>query len=226
MKTPFPRRSRFNPAVPESLKDYSMTSPLLMDGSNFPCKGYAKGATVATYAAGSNIAVEMSGSVFHSGGHCQFSVSYDDNTYVVLKTVMKNCFVGTGLTFQVPLPAGTPPCTRCTFSWTWVNAIGNREFYMNCADIKITNTLPNVGLIGKKMVVANLPSYPQVPESPPSAYDGSDLYSKAPTITVGASGSVPTTTRTTTTSTSSTPRPTTSFCATRTVTVVRIVTAR
>ena len=99
MKYPPPRLSKFNPSVPQLEIDYSMSSPLLADGSKLPCKKYPKGQVVATFQAGSSITVEMFGTAVHGGGHCQFSVSYDDKTFVVLRTVMKNCFVGTGLNF-------------------------------------------------------------------------------------------------------------------------------
>ena len=137
MRYPAPRRSKFNPFVQEADKDYSNVDPLFENGSNFPCKSYAPDRAVATFSPGDTIPVVMSGSVFHQGGHCQFSLSYDDQNFVVLGEYMKNCFVGTGLQFNIKLPETTPPCDRCTLAWSWVNAVGNREFYMNCADIRI-----------------------------------------------------------------------------------------
>lgn len=184
MKYPPPRRSKFNSFVAESQRDYDMIAPLLMDGSNFPCKKYKPGQTVATLIAGNNFQIEMSGSVFHAGGHCQFSISYDGINFIVLKTVLKNCFVGTGLKFSVPIPIGTPQCNQCIFAWSWVNAIGNREFYMNCADIRIINRSRRQRLSSRLMTVANLPGYPQIPEFPPSTYDGSDLYNNAKIKTI------------------------------------------
>ena len=68
-----------------------MVAPLLASGANFPCKRYPAADVVNTYNAGETITVQMSGDIFHEGGHCQFSISYDDQTFVVLKTVMKNC---------------------------------------------------------------------------------------------------------------------------------------
>lgn len=199
MSYPPPRKSKFNPNVPLDQIDYSMTNPLLADGSNFPCKGYSKGPIVATFNAGDTIPIQMDGSVFHMGGHCQWSISYDDTQFLVLKTVMKDCFVGTGLNLQVTIPSTAPQCDNCTFTWSWVNAIGNREFYMNCADIKINNEHSGQ-LVGPKMVVANLPGFPTIPEFPPSIYDGSDLYENAPKITIG-SGSTTSSTSTSSTST-------------------------
>jgi hypothetical protein len=59
MKSPTPFRSKFIvPNAPNT--DFSMTSPLLEDGSNFPCKGYQHDdlANVATLTAGGNLEVE------------------------------------------------------------------------------------------------------------------------------------------------------------------------
>lgn len=39
MSNPYPIKSKLDPTQKEADKDYSMTSPLLADGSNFPCKG-------------------------------------------------------------------------------------------------------------------------------------------------------------------------------------------
>lgn len=199
MMFPPPRRSRFNTLIPESQIDYSMVAPLLSDGSQLSCKRYSRTGIVASFSAGQTITVQMSGSVFHSGGHCQFSVSYDEKTFVVIKTYMKDCFVGTGLSFSMQLPSTTPPCTKCIFAWSWVNAIGNREFYMNCADITISNW--NSGskyLIGRNYTIANMPNYPTIPEFPQSTYDGSDIYASAPIVTVYGGGNIPATTATTT----------------------------
>ena len=61
MASPPPLRSKSNPNTPENLIDYSMTSPLISDGSNYPCKGYLADTegkeSVATWAAGSTQSV-------------------------------------------------------------------------------------------------------------------------------------------------------------------------
>lgn len=191
LEFPTPRKSRFNTAIPEPSIDYNMVAPLAADGSQLYCKRYAAGNVVATFTAGQSITAVLSGSVFHSGGHCQFSISYDDNTFVVLRTDIHDCFVGTGLRFAMTIPSATPACDRCTFAWTWVNAVGNREFYMNCADIRIVNDATPASdqvLSGKKLTVANMPGYPTIPEFPPADDDMSDLYDAAPVISVTGSG--------------------------------------
>src|SRR5271170_3775829 len=76
-------RNAKNPNVPSGSADYSITSPLKADGSNFPCKGYqsdlgsAAGASVATWAAGSTYNFSLEGGAPHNGGSCQVSLSYD-----------------------------------------------------------------------------------------------------------------------------------------------------
>ncbi|KAG5459956.1 MAG: hypothetical protein BJ554DRAFT_8061 [Olpidium bornovanus] len=167
MQSPAPRRSKYNPFTPPADVDWSMTSPLLADGSNFPCKGYPAGRNVAVIKAGSTFKVQMAGTVFHMGGHCQWSVSYDGGkTFLVLKTVLNNCFTGTGLSIDVPIPKGLPRCEHCVFAWSWINAVGNREFYMNCADVGVISASKGP-FTGPSMVVANLPGFPSIPEFPP-----------------------------------------------------------
>ncbi|ORX65414.1 WD40 repeat-like protein [Linderina pennispora] len=68
------------------------------------------------------------------------------------------------------------------FSWTWVNAIGNREFYQNCADIAITGASPS--LSGKAMTILNYPGYPTVPEFMGNFNTGMEYYQNATTVTV------------------------------------------
>lgn len=190
MKSPPPRRSKYNPSTPQGDIDYSMTSPLLDNGSNFPCKRYPAGRNVAVVKAGSVLNVQMAGTVFHLGGHCQWSISYDGGkTFLALKTVLNNCFTGTGLSIPVPFPRGLPRCEHCVFAWTWVNAVGNRELYMNCADIGVSSTSSGP-FTGPSMVVANLPGFPRIPEfRPGSGQDaGTALYRNAKKVTVRASG--------------------------------------
>jgi hypothetical protein len=70
--------------------------------------------------------------------------------------------------WPVKLPNNLPSCERCTFAWSWVNAIGNREFYMNCADVRIVGG-PGRTIRGSGIFLANLPGYSKYQ---PSARDG------------------------------------------------------
>ncbi|KAB8737494.1 hypothetical protein FH972_026453 [Carpinus fangiana] len=134
-------RSKFNPTTPQSLIDYSMTSPLLADGSNFPCKGYQNDrpiGVVATYNAGSTYQLELAGSATHEGGSCQLSLSYDNGkTFRVIKSMIGGCPLTPTYDFTIPdfAPNGT-----ALFAWTWQNQVGNREFYMNCAEVAILSS--------------------------------------------------------------------------------------
>lgn len=70
--------------------------------------------------------------------------------------------------WPVQLPTNLPSCGKCTFAWTWVNAIGNREYYMNCADVKIVGG-PGRSIQGRPLFLANLPGFAQYT---PPAHDG------------------------------------------------------
>ncbi|KAI9216079.1 hypothetical protein BC828DRAFT_352868, partial [Blastocladiella britannica] len=133
MSDPAPRQNKGNPG-PNGQIDFSYTSPL----GAFPCKGYPAQAPVASVAAGSSIPVTLSGGAQHDGGHCQFALSYDgDKSFVVIDTLIRECVRKENpqqLSLQIP---ATAPSGKATLAWTWINAVGNREYYMSCADITI-----------------------------------------------------------------------------------------
>lgn len=122
--------------------DSSQTSPI--SGANFPCKGTLgllgtpKGASVATWQAGSSQKAVISGGAFHGGGSCQFSLSYDKGkTFKVLHSYIGSCPLDNGdSSFDFKVPADAPN-GEALFAWTWFNQIGNREMYMNCAVITV-----------------------------------------------------------------------------------------
>ncbi|KAJ9661019.1 hypothetical protein H2198_002178 [Neophaeococcomyces mojaviensis] len=147
MKTPTP----FN--TPDS-------SPILTDGSNFPCKiaggsGDVKSGPANVMTVGQTNSLSFTGGATHGGGSCQVSMakgtSVNQNTkWMVIYSIEGNCPIegSTNLSgdpndsgsmkfdFAVPdhpdLPAGD-----YTLAWTWNNKIGNREFYMNCAYVQL-----------------------------------------------------------------------------------------
>lgn len=131
--------------------DYSNTDPL-GGRRTFPCAGKKAGPIVATYSAGDSIDVVLTGSATHDGGHwlvlprngvssllfltcaadgsmdSQFALSYDAGvSWVVLKTVYRECLRGEGYNYSVPIPSSAPKADRAVLLWTWMNAIGNRE---------------------------------------------------------------------------------------------------
>lgn len=142
MSYPPPFRSKDNPHKTET--EWSMTSPLLPDGSNYPCKGFHSdmgtpgGASVADWNAGGNYHFTLKGGANHAGGSCQASLSYDGGkTFTVIKSIIGNCPATIEPTdYDVTVPADAPSGSAL-FAWTWFNNLGNREMYMNCAHITI-----------------------------------------------------------------------------------------
>ncbi|KAI8058391.1 hypothetical protein BDF22DRAFT_665440 [Syncephalis plumigaleata] len=181
MSKPPPRGSKFGPD--KANVDYSNTSP-----THQICKGKPAGAIVATYSAGSSVDVEIVGGAPHNGGHCQFSLSYDGGkTFVVIQDVMDNCLIAS-TKYSVSIPATAPSADKAIFAWSWINATGNREYYMNCADIAIKGKQGG-SITGPKMLVANILGGPTVPEFPNGgAAIGRKLFAERPKITVNGSG--------------------------------------
>ncbi|TNY23742.1 hypothetical protein DMC30DRAFT_413864 [Rhodotorula diobovata] len=158
---PLPINSKFDPQTAEANKDYSMQSPLLADGSNYPCKGYNTPSAyssldaTATLKAGSSFEVEFAaGGATHGGGSCQFSVSYDQGkTFAVIHSVIGGCPLQS--TYSVPIPSSLPSATKATFAWTWFNLVGNREEYMNCAIVDIQGSSSSGSYTGPGLFRAN-----------------------------------------------------------------------
>lgn len=134
-------------------------SPLLADGSDFPCKQRsgvydAEGAS-NTMAVGSTNQLTFIGSAVHGGGSCQVSLTTDlqptkNSKWMVIKSLEGGCPADVAgnlpsnsataadpTTFSYTIPEGIAP-GQYTIAWSWVNKIGNREFYMNCGPATIT----------------------------------------------------------------------------------------
>ncbi|KAF7185072.1 hypothetical protein HII31_13695 [Pseudocercospora fuligena] len=140
MSWPYPLHSKYNPDAVAADIDYSMTSPLSADGSNFPCKGYQNDRPkqiVETYTAGSSYNITLAGTATHKGGSCQISLSYDNGaTFRVIKSMIGGCPLKDTYDFSVPSYA---PNGNALLAWTWQNEVGNREFYMNCAEVNVVS---------------------------------------------------------------------------------------
>lgn len=139
---PMPFRLVANPFATD--KDYNIMAPLMKDGSDFPCKGYhldpaATIAAVEEWTAGSEQSFTMStNSAVHGGGSCQASISEDNGaSFKVVKSYIGNCPTSGG-NFKFNVPKETKS-GRVLFAWTWLNKIGQREMYMNCAAITIND---------------------------------------------------------------------------------------
>ncbi|KAL1924238.1 uncharacterized protein VTP21DRAFT_7273 [Calcarisporiella thermophila] len=143
--------------------DYDMNAPLnprQVANWPFPCRGYPVGPAEVTFKAGQSLRVILEGSATHGGGHCQFALQYNNGPFVVFETFMERCPLDKQYTVTIP---STAPAGNAVFVWTWVNAIGNREYYMNCADIIIEGPSKSC-LKGKELAVVNYPGYPTIPE--------------------------------------------------------------
>lgn len=159
LTTPIPRGSLNLPNISHHEIDYSLTSPTTLS-----CQGKPARPPVQTLYAGKNVQVTMGGDATHEGGHCQFALSYNSgDQWAVIKTIRENCMVNTK-TYTIPLPASLPDCSKCVFAWTWINKSGNREYYWNCVDVKITGGPKNGTVRGKELLIVNIPGAPVVPE--------------------------------------------------------------
>lgn len=141
------------------------TEPAATNGpisySNFPCQS-----TAATYAGptstmslGSDQPLAFQGQSVHGGGSCQISITYDENptrdsVWKVIKSFEGGCparntagnlgsdtsaTAADPFTYNFTIPDNIPSGTG-TLAWTWLNKVGNREFYMQCAAIELSGT--------------------------------------------------------------------------------------
>ncbi|KAJ2400785.1 hypothetical protein GGI23_001822 [Coemansia sp. RSA 2559] len=153
----------------------------------------------ATWTAGETVKIQFGAhAASHSGGHAEFSISYDGgHTFVVLEMVLRYVFVGTQpasptndasiFTYNLTLPSNLPGSDKAIFAWTWVNASGNREFYMNCADVAIKGTSESIS--GKNVTIANYPGYPTIAEFNGNYETGIEYYTTNMTyVTVYGNG--------------------------------------
>ncbi|KAL4778670.1 hypothetical protein BJX76DRAFT_366059 [Aspergillus varians] len=144
--------------VPYS-KDSLDNSPILSDGSNFPCKNTDYTVSEENHLAkGQAHQLEFEGSATHGGGSCQISITSDraptrDTKWSVIKSIEGGCMdpnegadnIGNSAAMKSSFsPSFTIPDSfedgKYTLAWTWFNRIGNREMYMNCAPITVSGS--------------------------------------------------------------------------------------
>ena len=164
MRDPPSRHSKYSEYYrANNMVNYNLNSPLYVqpDFFSFPCKGFSKGPATQTIT-GNKVRVTLEGTATHGGGHCQFGISYNDQDFLVLRTVFSSCMLD-GMSYEFDLPPNTPSGDTTVF-WTWINRIGNREYYMECADVRVENgnTNQDVELLGKELIVANILNYPRI----------------------------------------------------------------
>lgn len=137
----------------------AVNRPLSATGSDFPCR-YVAGSwdgPVNSFALGSSQTLSLTGSAVHGGGSCQLSITYDteptkSSVWKVIHTVQGGCparntagnlgddaSLSDPFTYDYTIPDNIPT-GNATIAWSWINRIGNREFYMNCGALSLTGT--------------------------------------------------------------------------------------
>ncbi|KAJ2543118.1 hypothetical protein EV175_006005 [Coemansia sp. RSA 1933] len=188
LKEPPPRHSQFSKFYMDNDDvDYNMKSPL---GPivGFPCRNFKAGPAQGTMVAGHPFHVRFDGIATHLGGDCQFAVSYDNGTtFAVIWDKISTCFLDTvDGGYDVPVPNTIPAAKKAIFSWTWVNGLGSREYYMNCADVRIENYSHQEPLTAHELLVVNLPGKPTVsPKTGRSEDKLTTLMKQRPFVTIG-----------------------------------------
>ncbi|KAJ2786674.1 hypothetical protein H4R21_007167, partial [Coemansia helicoidea] len=164
MKEPPPRHSQFSKYYLDNDDvDYNMKSPL---GPivGYPCRNFKAGPAQGTMSAGHPFRVRFEGVATHLGGDCQFAVSYDNGTtFAVIWDKLASCFLDTtDGGYEVPVPETIPAARRAVFAWSWISGMGSREYYMNCADVRIENYGHQEPLTAHELLVVNMPGKPTV----------------------------------------------------------------
>ncbi|KAJ1815730.1 hypothetical protein LPJ56_004479 [Coemansia sp. RSA 2599] len=188
MREPPPRRSKFSKFYINSDDvDYNMKSPL--GGKNgYPCRNTNSGPVQGTLVAGQDLKVFFDGIATKQGGDCQFSISYDNGTsFAVIWDKLGNCFLDTvNGGYEVPVPDKLPATKSAVFAWSWIPAVGDRQYYMNCADVRVENYGKQQAYTGKELLVVNVPGKPALPPTKMGGNDTlPDLLESRPLITVG-----------------------------------------
>jgi hypothetical protein len=148
--------------------------------ADFPCKqrnGVYAIDTMNQWDAGQTQSVSFNGTAVHGGGSCQFSITTDSEPTVnsqwkVIQSNIGNCPSGEPgnlpdgggdptmtpdpSTFPVTMPKNIPD-GRYTFAWTWLNKVGNREFYMNCAPIQVGSSSGKASTASAAQALSSLP---------------------------------------------------------------------
>ena len=126
-------------------------SPISAD--QFPCKGLPA-ITPAPIQAGSSVTAHIAGTAAHGGGFCQWSLSYDGGKeFISIHTLTTGCPTA-NTDYSIPIP-GNIPNGQAILYWSWMNEIGNREFYANCADVAVSGST-GTDYRGSKIVVGNI----------------------------------------------------------------------
>ena len=105
------------------------------------CHGLPRDHTVRqenTFALGETIDIVFNVDARHSGGHCTFWYSTDDQTFTKIVDIKDCTLADIGARVQLPDTMPAECGTQCTFAFSWVPLrSGACEIYMTCADIQV-----------------------------------------------------------------------------------------
>ncbi|KAK4127416.1 lytic polysaccharide monooxygenase [Parathielavia appendiculata] len=154
--------------------------PIKADGSDYPCRnagGVDYTGTATKMEKGSKQKLAFTGGATHGGGSCQISLTYDNppsanSAFKVIHSIQGGCPIRSHAgNFNTQDATVTPPdeyeftipddipTGNATLAWTWLNKVGNREFYMNCAPVDITGSEGSESALAAlpDMFIANIP---------------------------------------------------------------------
>jgi len=162
MSSPIIPKSQYDTQLRWYDKDYTNIFPI---GNRYAqdlpyCHHPLDKSRTTTIQAGSVFTAQFQGEAQHDGGHCEFSLSYDGIHFAVFHTVISEC-LRKSKTISINIP-NEAPSGNATLSWTWINRIGERELYMNCARISIINGPKSGSFTGPTRLIANLPGFPTI----------------------------------------------------------------
>jgi len=164
---------------------------------DYPCKqrtGVYDITEMNQWNAGETKTISFIGSAVHGGGSCQFSLTTDpkpseSSQWKVIQSVIGGCPSNvTGnitpanpdghgaATFPVQMPKDIPD-GQYTFAWTWLNKVGNREFYMNCAPVQVGSGASKASTKSVSTALSTLPDMfvANVPDTSCSTAEGEDF---------------------------------------------------
>ncbi|KAJ4373702.1 hypothetical protein N0V86_007845 [Didymella sp. IMI 355093] len=165
--------------------------------ADFPCKqraGVYDVTEMNQWNAGETQTIAFSGTAVHGGGSCQFSLTTDSeptesSQWKVIHSVVGGCpsnvtgnlpdneaATDGAATFPVTMPENIPD-GRYTFAWTWLNKVGNREFYMNCAPIQVGSGSASASTAEVSSALGSLPDMfvANLPDTSCSTTEGEDF---------------------------------------------------
>ncbi|GAA5879253.1 hypothetical protein JCM16303_003137 [Sporobolomyces ruberrimus] len=157
LNKPYAVYSKSDQQTEEANKDYSMTSPLEKDGSNYPAKKRCTSeilsalTPVATLVSGEDFEWSLAGTAVHNGGSCQVGITYDNcETIAVMASYIGGCPLSLPYSFKIP---DLPGADKAFFVWAWSNKSGNRELYQSVAVVAVEGSASKY--VGPRMFRAN-----------------------------------------------------------------------